>query len=166
MKCSRAVTCLKLRFVPSALEIVSIIWGADHPRRLHCISSWWKPHILWRWMNVVGYCIQELKILTVTLNRYPSAIWLFIKGCHWTEVSPCEQLSGCAGMFRLCCTLELFQETALQKKYYVTESSKWLWQAFRFVVSRTGLVKSGHKSVWGNFIFWWNWVGNVLSTQW
>jgi hypothetical protein len=27
MKCSRAVTCLKLRFVPSALEIVSIIWG-------------------------------------------------------------------------------------------------------------------------------------------
>jgi len=27
MKCSRAVACLKLYFVPSALEIVSIIWG-------------------------------------------------------------------------------------------------------------------------------------------
>jgi len=27
MKCSRAVTCLKLEFVSSTLEIVSITWG-------------------------------------------------------------------------------------------------------------------------------------------
>jgi len=29
-------------------------------------------------MNILGYYIQELKQITVALNRYPSAIWLFI----------------------------------------------------------------------------------------
>jgi len=27
MKCSQAVTCLRLQFVPSSLEIISVIWG-------------------------------------------------------------------------------------------------------------------------------------------
>jgi hypothetical protein len=52
--------------------------GADHTWRLHCIASSRKPHIVWRWMNILGYFIQELKQLTLALNKYRSAICLFI----------------------------------------------------------------------------------------
>ena len=58
---------------------------------------------------------------------------------------PCEQLSVCAGMFRLCCTLELFQETALQKHIMLDCATKKKYhQSLKVIV--TGLWFCGQRN--------------------